>query len=272
MVMVRSRSADPLIGLKDMLRGLARKELWLAFAAEEVRQRYRRSRLGLVWIVVSYALFVGAISIFFGGFSRKDSSEFIAHVAVGYALFSFLSANVTDGCAVFRSSRSWVKSIPLPHSIHVLKSVARGLFVFFINMVVAIAVLLATGHLRDPIAFLAIPAFLVLLVNAVFIQTFLGYISARYRDLEHLMQSLMRVLLFATPILWVLAEQPEGSARRMVAEVNPFTHALEIFASPLLGHMPDLLSWKVVGLLTLVNFILMLIVSFVSHRRLPYWV
>jgi ABC-type polysaccharide/polyol phosphate export permease len=263
--------SDILVGLTDLFRGLAQRRLWLAFAADEVQTRYRRSKLGLAWIILSYLLFVGAISIFFGGFSTKDAREFTAYVAVNYAMFSFLVANLTDGCASLRVSKSWVNSIPLPHSIYVLKSVARGMFVFGISMVVAMIVLLLTGHLRTTVSLLAVPALLVLLVNAVLLQTILGYISARYRDVEHLMQSLTRNLFFVTPILWVRAEQADGSLQRTIADMNPITHALEIFSAPMLGHMPDLYSWKVMGIITLVNFIIMLGVSYLSHRRLPYW-
>lgn len=260
-----------LVGLTDLLRGLSKTRLWIAFAADEVQQRYRRTRLGLAWIVVSYLLFVAAIAIFFGGFSTKNAREFTAYVAVNYALFSFVVANLTDGCAVFRVSKTWIASMSLPHSIHVLKSVARSLFVFAISTIVAFLVVLGTGHLVTPNSWMALPAFLVLLVNAVFVQTWLGYITARFRDLEHLMQSLTRILFFTTPILWVRSEQPEDSLRRMIADFNPLTHALEIVSAPLFGQAADPLSWRVMGILTCVNFLVMMVVSYLSHRRLPYW-
>ncbi|MCA8901951.1 MAG: ABC transporter permease [Hyphomonas sp.] len=263
--------SDYLVGLKDLVRGLSKVNLWWAFAVDEVQQRYRRSKLGLAWIVVSYVIFVAAISIFFGGFSVKGVSDFTAHVAVNYAFFAFLIATVTDGCAVFRSNKTWVGSMPLPHSIYVLKSVARALFVLGINMAVGIFVLLATGHLRTSVSWLAVPAFFVVLFNSLLIQTYLGYLTARFRDVEHLMVSLTRVLFFMTPILWVRAEQPVGSLRRTLADLNPFTHAMEIFSAPMLGHMPDPSSWQVMGILTGVNILLMMGASYLAHRRLPYW-
>ena len=263
--------SDYLVGLKDLARGLSKTQLWLAFAADEVQTRYRRSTLGLAWIVVSYVMFVAAISIFFGGFSTKDSLDFTAYVAVNYALFSFLVANLTDGCAAFKTSKTWINSMALPHSIHVLKSISRAVFVFCISLTVAVAVLLATGHLRTSVSLLALPAFLVILVNAVFVQTVLGYATARLRDLEHLVQSLTRILFFITPILWVRTELPPGSLQRTIADLNPLTHALEIVSSPLLGHMPDPVSWKIIGVLTGVNFFLMIGTAYLSHRRLPYW-
>ena len=263
--------SDLLVGLKDLFRGLGQTRLWLAFAADEVQTRYRRSRLGLAWIVVSYLMFVAAISLFFGGFSSKDAQAFTAYVAVNYAMFSFVVANLTDGCASLRASKSWVSSIPLPHSIYVLKSVARGTFVFAISMTVALMVLLVTGHLRTSVSLLAVPALVVVLLNAVFVQTILGYVSARFRDIEHLMLSLTRILFFVTPILWVRSEQADGTLQRTIADLNPITHALEVFSAPLLGHMPDPLSWAIMGLLTVATFSGMLLVSYLSHRRLPYW-
>jgi ABC-type polysaccharide/polyol phosphate export permease len=89
--------SDFWVGLKDLAEGLAKVSLWWAFVSDEVQQRCRRSRLGHVWIFVSYVVFVASISLFFGGFSRKDSHEFVAYVAVSYAFFAFLIANVTDG-------------------------------------------------------------------------------------------------------------------------------------------------------------------------------
>lgn len=260
-----------LVGLKDLGRGLSNSRLWLAFAGDEVQQRYRRSRLGLAWIILSYLLFVAAISIFFGGFSSKEASDFTAYVAVNYALFSFLVANLTDGCAVFRTSKNWVSSMPLPHSIYVFKSVARSAFVFAISITVAIVVLLATGHLRTPVALLSIPAFVLLLFNAVLVQTTLGYVTARLRDVEHLIQSLTRILFFVTPILWVRSEQVDGSVQRTIADLNPLTHALEIVSAPLLGHFPDQQSVNAVFILTGVNLLVMIVGSYIAHRRLPYW-
>lgn len=244
----------------------------MAFAADEVQQRYRRSRLGLAWIVLSYLFFVVAISLFFGSFSQKGSKDFVAYVAVNYALFTFLVANLVDGCAVFRGGKSWISSMPLPHSILVLKSVARSVFVFAISAIVAVVFLISTGHLGTSASLMAVPAFVLLLFNAVLVQTYLGYLTARFRDVEHLMQSITRILIFTTPILWVRSEMPEGSIRRAVADLNPLTHALEIVSMPLLGHPAGTNSWTYMGVVTAVNVVLMLGASYVAHRRLPFWV
>jgi ABC-2 type transport system permease protein len=263
---------DPGIIVSDLIAGARRPALWIAFATDEIQQRYRRSKLGLTWIVLSYLVFVASISLFFGHFSDVGHAHFTVYVAVNFAIFTFLLANVTDGCAVFRVSRTWIKSAPLPHSIYIFKSIARSLFVFAINFIVAIVLLFVFGFSLKPVALMSIPAFAILLVNAVLVQLVFGYLAARYQDIDHLMQSIMRVFYFTTPVLWVRDPHAPPGLRNTISEMNPFTHALEIFSAPLLGNKPDPGSWVFIGVFTVIMFVIALIVGGVSHRRLPYWV
>ena len=260
---------SPFIVLLDLAKGLSKTSLWTAFAWDEIQNRYRRSHLGLVWIVLSYLIFVLAIAMFFGGFSRMGGGSFTVHVAYNYAIFGFLVANLTDGCEVFRVASSWIKSTTLPHAIFVYKSIARSLFTFVLNLAVAILVAWYLGLPPTSLAFLSIPAFFVLLINAVWIQLVFGYAASRFRDLTHLISALTRLLFFLTPIIWVLDERT--GITRKIAEFNPFTHALEIFTAPLMGEMPDPHSWVFVLVLTFVGCVLSVIVGGIAHRRLPFW-
>lgn len=262
---------SPTIILTDLYDGAKRVHLWLAFASDEIQNRYRRSKLGLAWIVISYLIFVSSISLFFGNFSDLATQNFTVYVAINFAIFTFLLANITEGCAVFRVARSWITSIPLPHSIYIYKSIARSLFVFTINMVVAMGIFVLYGHKLKLVAWESIPAFLLLLVDSVFIQMILGYVTARYRDIEHLVQSITRILFFTTPVLWVRQEHMAPGLRNTIAEMNPLTHALEIFSAPILGKQADPQSWLYMLCATAVLLLVSLLVGGFAHRRLPYW-
>lgn len=262
---------SPWIAITDLVDGAARVPLWVAFASDEIQQRYRRSKLGLTWIVFSYLIFVGTISLFFGRFSDLNHQKFTLYVAVNFAIFMFLLANLTDGCAVFRMAASWIKSAPLPHSIHLFKSVSRSVFIFAINFAIAMGLLFLYGHKLTWVALEAVPAFLLILIDSIFIQMILGYIAARYPDIEHLVMSITRVLFFTTPVLWVRDEHSDPGLRNMVAEFNPFTHALEIFSSPILGEHGDPRSWFIMIWLSLALFVIGICVAGACHRKLPYW-
>lgn len=262
----------PLVFLRDVRDGLKRHEVWRAFAWDETKQRYHRSALGLLWIVASFGVYVAGISTFFGGFAIMTKTEFVIYVALGYATFQFLSANLSDGCAVFTSSSAWIKSTNLPYSIYVFKSLFRSLLPFFLQLLVAVVLMGFSGtyHKISWDVLLILPALAIFLVCAIPLQYALGLIAARYNDVKHAISAITRLLIFATPILWV-REEARG-ARGLLADMNPMTHFIEIFRNPLMGNDVRLLSWIVVISITVGMWIFAGLVSTMMRQRLPFWI
>ncbi|GJL96298.1 MAG: sugar ABC transporter permease [Hyphobacterium sp.] len=254
----------------DILQGIGKVDVWFTFAMDDMQQRYRRSALGLLWIMMSYAFFVGGISFFFGAFSQASPDRFIAYVAIGYAMFAFLMAQVQDGCQVFVNATTWIKSVSMPFSIHVLRSIFRAVFTLALNLIVAFSAMLVMGWRPELVAFLCLPGFVIYLINAIAIQYTFGLIAARYRDVAHLTNSITRIMIFVTPVLWVREELT--GARAIVADLNPLTHYIEIIRAPLLGDVPRLSSWAIVLAITVLLLAIASVTGAHMRRRLPYWI
>ncbi|MEP1145146.1 MAG: ABC transporter permease [Henriciella sp.] len=256
--------------MSDISAGFLAHQIWRNFAWEEILSRYHRSALGLLWIVFGYAFFVGGIAFFFGGFAKMGLGSFTIYVAIGYACFQFLVANVVDGCAVFTGSASWIRSTTLPYSIYVYKSIFRSLLPIALQLiVVAIAMLYWQPPLKWNIIFV-IPAFAIFLINAVAIQYLCGLIAARYRDVTHLVGTITRILIFTTPILWVREERT--GVIGLVADLNPLTHYIEIFRAPLMGDDIRTISWFVVAGFTVFVWLAAALAADRMQRRLAFWV
>lgn len=256
--------------LRDLREGFARRAVWMTFAWDEVQQRYQRSVLGILWIVLSYLIFVVAITVFFRGFATLATGTFLAYAAFGFAAFSFLTSNLIDGCTVFTQSSAWIKSASLPYSVYVYKSLARAIFTFAIQFFSALLLMLALGWRPTLTSLLVLPALLAFFVNAVWVQYLTGLFSARWGDVRHLVATLQRLLFFTTPILWVYEER-SGTLQR-IADVNPFTHFVEIFRAPLLGDYPNDHSVILVCLMTIIGWIATLFIASRMKRRLPFWI
>ena len=255
--------------ITDLVSGLKMGPLWRSFAWDEIQNRYRRSVLGLAWIGLSYLFFVVVITIFFRRLGGTGDYSFLVHVALGYATFTFLVGNITDGCDVFRSAKNWIKSTSLPYSIYVYKSLFRSLFTFAVQITIALGIMIFIRWQWNWSALMAIPAVLVFIINAVPIQIIMGLFATRYRDLNHLVGTITRILFFTTPILWTL-DSTVGGVRRF-ATFNPLTHYIEIFRAPLMGMEPLPQSWSIVIILTLVNWVIAMLASSTMSRRLPFW-
>lgn len=271
-VITAHRYAHPLTLIEDVVEGIKHHQIWLAFAWDETKLRYHRSIFGLLWIVMSYAMFVGGISIFFVGFSTAGNREFAIYVALSYATFMFLLANITDGAAAFTTSSAWIKSTNLPYSIYVFKSLFRAILPFGLQLLVAFTLILLSGAagMVGWQAFWALLALVIFFVCAIPVQYSLGLIGARYNDVVHAIGAITRLLFFITPIIWV-REEARGT-RALLADLNPFTHFLEIFRNPLMGMEVRPISWCVVLGVTVFMWIFASVVAVFMRRRLPFWV
>jgi len=129
--------------------------------------------------------------------------------------------------------------------------------------------LLYFGIWPGAVALLAIPGLLLVLLNGATATLFIGMMSARFRDVPQLINSVVQIVFFVTPIMW----KPELlRSRTFIADFNPFYHLLEIVRAPLLGSLPSTKSYIAVLLITLVNVVIVGAFFARFRSRISYWV
>src|SRR5688500_3108694 len=102
--MTLSRSAIA-TALSDWPRALRLAPLWTNLAMEDLRDRYRRTVLGIAWVVVSFALFVAVKVVVFGQMAATTMAEFGLFVTLGFGLWSYINSMVVDACTAYMHSR-----------------------------------------------------------------------------------------------------------------------------------------------------------------------
>ena len=124
--------------------------------------------------------------------------------------------------------------------------------------------------------FLCIPALALLLVNGVWVAMFFGMVATRFRDVAPLLEALVQLLFYVTPIVWTtrtLKDQGgEVAQRAMLAEVNPLYHYLEIVRAPLIDEPLAAYHWGIVLACTVAGVLITLLAMKRWRFRVPYWV
>ncbi len=121
-----------------------------------------------------------------------------------------------------------------------------------------------------PEAFLALPGFVLWLVDALAAAILLGSLCARFRDIPPIVASIVQMAFFVTPVIW--SPTLLGPARRALLPINPFYCLLEIVRGPLLGTPPSALVY-VASLGFSAALIALAWLLFVRVRgRLAFWV
>ena len=112
--------------------------------------------------------------------------------------------------------------------------------------------------------------FVLLVLNVSWMSIIGAVISTRYRDMVQIIQNVLQVLFYATPIMWTATRLPEGLVHDILY-FNPFLHLIQIVRAPLLGEMPTLENWLFSLGFLLVGWLVALSLLGSVHRRIAYW-
>ncbi len=257
------------IALHDIVRGAYAFRLWGRLGWQDIRKRYRRSKLGPFWITVSMGVLVTAMSTLYGALFEVEIADYVPFLALGFIVWGLISGLITEGCAVFTGAANIIKEARLPLSLYVYRVVWRNLIIFFHNIVIFVVVATLFSIRPGWAGLLALPGLVFLCLNGVWTGLLLGIVSARFRDLPPIVESIMRITFFVTPIIWMPSLLPE---RAVLLDFNPFFHVLELVRAPLLGQAPRLVSWLTVSGITLGGGLVTFELFRRYRRRIAYWV
>lgn len=257
--------------LYDIYASARLHHLWRALAWEDLRQRYRRSTLGLTWILLSFMLMLAVFVLIFGRSSPSMTQlEYTLYLSSGLAVWNYMSGVVNKGVSVFGGNGGWIRSTPAPFTILVFRIVYANLLETGLTLLVIVPIVYFVG-IPDLTGFLTMGAAVLLYIAAsVPMGLLMGCIGARSADFQQLVPALMRIGFFATPVFWDY--ETRTGTRLMMAHYNPFTHFLELFRAPLMGKAPSGVDWMVAVGSTIVLWIVALIVFKMFRSRLAAWV
>ena len=259
------RAADDLTG------GWKQRQLWGHLAWQDIRQRYRRSVLGPIWITISMAVTAVALGVLYAGLFQNDLSVQLPYILVGFIVWAFISGCISEGSEVFIANEGLIKQLPAPLSVHVYRLVWRQTLFFAHNLVIWALLMIIFQQPVHWSSLLAIPAFAVLALNGAWIAVLAGIVATRFRDIPPIIGSLTQLLFFMTPIVWSY-DRLRSNPLAAYVELNPVMHFVEILREPLLGQEIVARHWIVAGVITVVGCGAALVCLRNYRARVAYWV
>ncbi|WP_439711061.1 ABC transporter permease [Bradyrhizobium diazoefficiens] len=255
--------------LADLASGAAMWPLWVRLGWNDILQRYRRSMLGPFWLTASMAVMVIVLGILYAELFATPIHDFLPYVCVGLLTWTLISSFLTEGGVMFTGAESYIKQVRLPYSVYVFRSTWSKLVIFAHNIVIYVGVLLYFQIWPGAVALLAIPGLVIILINGGAVTLLIGMISARFRDVPQLINSVVQIVFFVTPIMW----RPELlRSRAYIADFNPFYHLIEVVRMPLLGGIPSMKTYAALVVITVFNLTVVGLFFSRFRARISYWV
>ncbi|PID75151.1 MAG: ABC transporter permease [Deltaproteobacteria bacterium] len=254
----------------DIREGLTQYSLAAMLGWQDIRQRYRRSALGPFWLTISMGVMIGTIGVVFGQLFASPMREFLPFLTIGLVLWGFIATAVGEACLVFIHSEGIIKQLPLPLFLHLMRMMWRNIIIFCHNILILPLVFLFFGLDFPRTVLLSIPGFVILVMNLLWISLLLGVICSRFRDLYQIVMSLLQIVFYVTPILWMPHLVPKRVGSYLIG-INPVYHVMEIVRSPLLGKMPSMLNWEVSLALMVLGWLGAMFLYGSYRQRIAYW-
>jgi len=192
------------------LRGVARTwELLLLLTARDVKLRYEGTVLGLLWTLAKPLLQALVFSFALGTVLRVKFGEDVPYVLfLLAALFpwTWFQASIQSSAASFSNNAALLKKVYFPRFVLPLSAVTSQLLHFALSIPILVLLLAVAGYYPRPTWLIGLPLLtaiqLLMLAGAVLL---VASFNVFLRDLEHLVEVLMTLWFYLTPILYPLS-------------------------------------------------------------------
>ena len=239
------------------------RELLKTSVHKEIRGKYKGSFLGVLWSFLNPLLMVAVYAIVFPYIMRVKQDNYLIYLITGIIPWTFFTAVISNGCHCVWINGGIIKKVYFPREIIPISVVCAGLINFLISCCI-ILIFVIFGGVGISINLVWLP--LIALIQAVFslgLLLILSAINVYVRDIEYLVQFLVNLVFYGTPILYSAAMFPEKY--RWILYLNPLAHLLDAYRAIFYYKtMPNLESLGIVGAVSIV----VLIIGFLVFKKL----
>lgn len=232
--------------------------------------KYRHSRLGVVWSVLTplgLAIIVGGVySILFGTSPRT----LIPLIFASINPWVFMSGTADGATMAFPAAEGYIKQSTVSPQIFPMRTAITNFVTLLYSIITFFGIYLFMEPERfSPIMLLCIPGLAIMFLFTLGLANLTSVINLFIRDYAPFQSLLFQGLFYATPIIFdaqILADK--GYA--IVYQINPFYYMLEVVRRPMLGTIPSATCYLVASLIAITFFVVGVFVQMRTRKEIAY--
>jgi lipopolysaccharide transport system permease protein len=217
----------------------------------DIKYKFRRSFLGIVWTAVQPLMLTIIIGAVFGFVLKQPMKTYAPYILSGVLVWDIITAAVITNSSSFLQGESYIRQIAHPVAIYPLRAALVCISTFFIaNSGLLIWILfLYPEHILFVLMALPLVTFIYFLY-AWSISIISSHIHIRYRDYPYIMALVMQALWYFSPVFFEEKMFASNAILHKLFLINPITHVLFLIRKPYLeGKFADISSYLyVIGL------------------------
>ncbi len=223
----------------------AYRQLLKSNIRKEIRGKYKGSFLGVLWSFVNPLLMTLVYAIVFPFILKSSQEHYLTYLVIGILPWNFFTTVIAQGTTTVLANAGIIKKVYFPREILPVSVATSGLINFLISFPIILIFILCSGiGFSWHIIFVPLIIFTeyLLLLGIIFITS---AIEVYIRDAEYIINFIISMLFYATPILYTSDLFPQKLA--WIFRLNPMATIIDCYRDVLFYHsMPHIKSLLVV--------------------------
>jgi len=256
-------------GLSELVEGLSNWRIWHLLGSGDLRRRYARSWGGQFWQTLSTGITAAIMGVVWSVLWRVPIAQMLPYLVTSLILWQFISGMIGDSVGVFPNGANILLGQRIATSTVVYSMIYRNFLIFLHNAVVIVVVFALFWQPVSLQIVLIVPALLLVLVTSVWFSFVCGALCARFRDLGNVVQSVLQLAFYVTPVIW----RPEFLAEkhRWLLYANPFAVFMQIARGTVFNEPVSAINWSIASGIAFGGLLLALPIIGAYRRRLTFW-
>lgn len=242
------------------------KNLIYELVIRDIRKKYRRSVLGVVWSMLNPLFMMLITAIVFSNLFRFDIQNFAVYLLTGQIIFTFYAEATNFAMGSILDNSSLLKKIYVPKYLFPLSRVISSLVNLIFTIPAMLAVMLYTGEkISVQLIWICIPLILLFLF-CLGIGLLLATCAVFFRDIFHLYGVLLTVVNYATPIFYPIKIVPQEYIGIIL--LNPLYYYLEAFREIVYNNqIPDIQIICICLIMSIISLIIGIVVFYKKQNK-----
>ena len=243
------------------------RDLFYFLVLRDIKVIYKQTILGFGWAIIRPLFSMIVFTIVFGRLA-KVPSDGLPYPIFSYAAlvpWTYFSAAMTGSTQSLINNVGMLTKIYFPRLIIPMTPVLAKLVDFVIAFLI-LGVLMLWYGITPTVNILFVPFLLLLMVlTASGIGMWLSALAIQYRDVQHAIQFITQLLMYAAPVVWPASLIPEKY--RIFYGIYPMVGVIEGFRASIIGLTP--MPWDLIFIGT-ISAILIAVSGALYFYRMEY--
>ncbi len=227
------------------------RHMLFTLVKQDINGRYKGSIFGFLWTLLNPLFMLLVYSIVFQFVFRSDIENYPIYLFICLMPWNAFNNMIGAGTTCVSNNASILKKVYFPREVLPLSVVISNTIQYFFSVVIIFIALLVSGV---GISWYALLLPLVVLVQITFAFGLILMLSAAnvyVRDVQYMMNPIMMIWMYASPILYSITMVPEKWL--WLYKLNPMVSILQGYQNILYDQtLPDFKSLGIVFLVSLV--------------------